>query len=179
MGRGGGGDFSELRDTFVSYLLSIIVERVKGQKRVMLQVSNTLTQIGRSLMKNDYGSKMQVKIRLAQLTEAKIINAISAISGDEDSMMYFIHCCNELSYQLMRPSPRMMRTQQKFNDVVISWRIACGRHFYGWESILQMNSAIILQEVPLIKAKGTGLNEFMARMKSMASKNENTEEKKK
>jgi hypothetical protein len=138
-----------------------------------------LTSIERLLMKNDYGSKAQVKIRLSKLTEAKIINAISVIAGDEESLLNFIHCADELSYQMMRPSPRLKRTQQIYNDLRNAWRLACGYHMYNWENILQMNSAMILQEVPLIKTKCTGISEFMGRMRSLMGRETKKEAAKK
>jgi hypothetical protein len=174
---GGGGDFDNIRDTFVSYLMSMIVDRFDKKKGVMLEVSKTLTQIERLIMRNDFGSRLQVKMRLQALTESKIVEAITVVAGDEDSLRYFIYCIGRLSNQLMRPSPRLKRTQQLFNDVKEAWHIACGYDAHNWENILQMNSAVILQEVPLIKNKGSGMAEFMARVRGVA--NQSNEEKKK
>jgi hypothetical protein len=81
-------------------------------------------------------------------------------------MANFIYRANLLSYQIMRPSPRFVRTQQLFNDLDESWRIACGYHQRNWESILQLNSSLILQEVPVIKSKGIGMGDFLAKVKT-------------
>jgi len=166
----GGGDFSDMRDTFVSYLLTIIVTRTDNQRKAMLEVSKVITSVGYLLMRNTRATKNEIRVRLAKLTESKITEAISVIAGDEQSMIYFIIKADDLSYQLMRPSPRMNRTRQMYEDFKFAWRVACGYHLHHWEEILQMNSALILQEVPLIKTKGTGMNEFMGKMRSVFGK---------
>lgn len=165
----GGGDFADLRDTFVTYLLTVIVKRMERQEKIMMYVSAMINSIERLIMRTGETSRYGVKARLAKLTEPKIIRAILVVAGDERGLQYFIYCANNLSYQIMRPSPRLERTKQLFNDLRNSWRIACAYHQHNWENILQLNSSLILQEVPLIKSKGSGIGEFMARVKNMAS----------
>lgn len=167
----GGGDFSDMRDAFVSHLLGVFVERVEKQEDIMYRVSIMINSIEKLINGNLYYSKEQIRARLAALTEGNVVRAILVIAGDEYAMLYFIHCANKLSYQLMRPSPRVIRTQQLFNDLRIAWRAACGYQKYNWENILMLNSSLILQQVPVIKDKSEGMKRFMGKLRAMITRN--------
>ena len=164
-GRGGGGDMGDLRDTFVSYLMKAVIDRMERHEKIMIKVSGMFDSIKKMFMGNEITDPRTMRVRLARLTEPQVIIAVLVVSGDEDAMANFIYRANLLSYQIMRPSPRFKRTQQLFNDLDEAWRIACGYHQRNWENILQLNSSQILTEVPIVKGQKFGIGDFLSKVR--------------
>lgn len=176
--RGGGGEMGDLRDTFVSYLLTNIIERMNTAKTSMMRVSRRLARIERAIMSAETLPMDSIRKDVQLLSEPAVVEAILVVAADDDALRYFIYCVNNLSFQLMRPAPRVTRTKQLFNEVRKAWRIAVGFSQKNWEEILQLNSVNVLKEVPIIKSKAGGMKEFMAKVKNMMSVDPDEDDKK-
>lgn len=168
----------DLRDTFVSYLLTNIIERMATAKTSMMRVSKRLAKIEQTIMSAENLPIDSIRKDIQMLTEPAVIEAILVVAGDDEALRYFIYCVNQLSFQLMRPAPRVMRTKQLFNEVRKAWRIAVGFTQKNWEEILQINSVNVLKEVPIIKSKAGGMKEFMAKVKNIMTTEADENEKK-
>ncbi len=147
---GSRGQTSDARDMSVANLLKQIFDRSKEQKTDMTKVSNMLNKIRRRFIFANERAEI-IKLIAKVIDERMIQTAILVTAGDRMAMMYLIKKSNQLTNQLLRPSPRVLRTKQLFNAFQHAWRYSIGLHQSRWEEILQNNSVAILKDIPIIK----------------------------
>lgn len=159
------GDMTEMRDMSVTNLLKSIMDRTKEQKALIDTVSNQINKIQAVFLSTKDKSLVMTVIG-AVLDEKSILDATIVCAGDKTAMAYLIHRANLLTNQLIRPSPRVRRTQQLFNQFRQAWRYAVGMHMAMWEEVIQANTISIIKDIPVVRGtSSTAKQSFVQRVR--------------